>query len=374
MGKLIHKENLQEALAQRGWTQAKLGKTLGVSSQAVTNWVKGVDFPRPDKLLKLATTLHLSFDQLVIQPGLEQPVIAFRKRAGTKTTEAHLSKARAMGMLLKPLVEHLPDISVLRTKISSPSTDYAKLHHQASRVRSQLGLNERQVLGYDRLIGEFKSCGAVLIPVLWGQKQRHENALHISLKSEDVTFIYLNLETRIEDFKFWMAHELAHVYTPEFVGTDFGEDFADALSGALLFPHAAAEATYSDIKRHAPQSEIQIMQKHAHHFEISLNTVYQGVKSFAASKGLEPLLTNEKTIHAVRNSHESSFVSKLLFGKDTAPEPTLYISTCERVFQTDFFSALRRMIIEKGSGESYLQQIMDVSLQDAHALHRELRR
>ncbi|KZL36066.1 hypothetical protein VT47_24780 [Pseudomonas syringae pv. syringae] len=38
---------------------------MGVSAQSVTNWFKGKDFPRPDKLLKLATTLHLPFAQLV---------------------------------------------------------------------------------------------------------------------------------------------------------------------------------------------------------------------------------------------------------------------------------------------------------------------
>jgi Zn-dependent peptidase ImmA (M78 family) len=59
-----------------------------------------------------------------------------------------------------------------------------------------------------------RSCG--------GEKKRHENALHILLPAEKVTFIYLNLDTHLEDFKFWMAHELAHVYTPELAGKDEG--------------------------------------------------------------------------------------------------------------------------------------------------------
>jgi len=32
----------------------------------------------------------------------------------------------------------------------------------------------------------------------------------------------LNLDTHLEDFKFWMAHELAHVFTPALAGKDEG--------------------------------------------------------------------------------------------------------------------------------------------------------
>jgi len=54
-------------------------------------------------------------------------VVAFRKKAGAKTTDTHFSKASAIGMLLKPLVTYLPEMQVLRTLITSPSTDYARL-------------------------------------------------------------------------------------------------------------------------------------------------------------------------------------------------------------------------------------------------------
>ncbi len=67
----------------------------------------GADFPRPDKLLKLATTLKLNFADLVASSSKDQPIIAFRKKGGAKTTDAHILKAIAMGSLLKPLVPYL---------------------------------------------------------------------------------------------------------------------------------------------------------------------------------------------------------------------------------------------------------------------------
>ena len=68
----------------------------------------------------------------------------------------------------------------------------------------------------------------MLIPVLWGARDRHENALHIYLPGSATTWVYLNLDSEVHDFKLWMAHELAHVLAPGLRG-DLGEDFADSL-------------------------------------------------------------------------------------------------------------------------------------------------
>ena len=121
MQKTVHSENLRSALTAKGWDQKQLAEALGVSGQAVTNWMKGVDFPRPATLLKLATTLSLSFEQLVRSDTTDQPVIAFRKKGAAKTTDEHVLHARAMGAMLKPLVAHLPARQSLRTQISDTS-------------------------------------------------------------------------------------------------------------------------------------------------------------------------------------------------------------------------------------------------------------
>lgn len=372
MRKSINKETIHTTLTELGWTQSQLAKAVGVSSQSVTNWFKGKDFPRPATLLKLATTLKLSFDQLVTTEDKGQPVVAFRKKGNAKTTAAHISKAEGIGMLLKPLVPYLSELQSLRTLITSPSTDYARLQLAVSQTRARLGIGEQAVLGYEHLIGEFNSCGAVLIPVLKGAKQSHENALHIRLPQEDVTFIFLNLDTRLEDFKFWMAHELAHVYTPDLSGTNEGENFADAFAGALLFPKACVEPAYHEAMQQAStQATIRVLQQQANEHMISLNTAYQQIKLFTKSADLPSLPVDEKTIHTVRNSNHGPLISEALFDP-MPPEPKRYMATCEHLFQSDFFNALKLMIHENGTGPSYIQQVLDTSLQDATALHEAM--
>lgn len=372
MRKTINQNSLQQALEKQGWSQSKLADEVGVSAQSVTNWMRGEGFPRPATLLKLATLLRLSFKQLVKVDENDLPVVAFRKKANTKTTDTHISKATEIGMLLKPLVPYLPEMQVLRTLITSPSTEYSKLQIAVSQTRTRLGLGDQAILRYEQLIGEFADCGAILVPVLWGAKGKHENAMHIRLPAEDVTFIFINLDTHVEDFKFWMAHELAHVFTPDLAGSTKGEDYADAFAGSLLFPKACAETAYAEASRkRSATSEMSTLLHHAHTHSISLNTVYQRVKEYAAEAQLSSLRVDDRAIHKVRNSISGPLVSEALFDP-MPPSPQQYIANAENIFRSIFFDAVKQMILDKGIEPGYLQQILDLSIGDAQALYEEL--
>lgn len=371
MHKVIHSASIKTALAERGWTQDQLAEAIGESAQVVSNWLQGKNFPRPAKLLKLATTLQLGFDQLVM-PEADAPVIAFRKKGGAKTTDEHIVKAMAMAALLKPLVAYLPERRALHTLLPTPTTDYAPLQSAVAQVRQKLGIGLASVLKYEHLINEFRDNDALLVPVLWGEKQNHKNALHILLPAEQVTFVYLNLDTHLEDFKFWMAHELAHVYTPELAGKDEGEDFADAFAGALLFPQACAEGAYAKaIQARGATAMIAALLEAAHEHVISLNTVFLQVQAYAQAKGLKPLPLEGRQIHAVRNSLRNGLVSQALFAP-VPPDATELIKATTNVFRSDFYVAMRQLLNERETGAGYLQQVLDIGLQDATAMRAAL--
>lgn len=372
MQKIINAETVKSALTLKGWDQKRLSKEIGVSAQAVTNWFKGADFPRPDKLLALSTILLIPFPKLVHAPGVERPIIAFRKKAGAKTTEVHLERAISIGSLLRPLVSYLPPLKSLRTVIPSPSMEYEELQNTVSSLRHKLGIGMRSVIAYSQLIKEFSDNDAIIVPVMWGIKNTHENALHILLKSEKVTFIFLNLDTYIEDFKFWMAHELAHVFTPELAGTNEGEDYADAFAGALLFPRELAQDAYAKASsKPSADSQLKVLQAFANEHQISLHSVYLQVYNYAKSLKLPELKVASQSIHAFRNLSRGKPVSNILF-EPMPPEPGTYIAAVQNIFQSPFFDSIKRMIMEKGTGQGYIQQILDCSIGDATALHKEL--
>jgi len=69
-------------------------------------------------------------------------------------------------------------------------------------------------------------------------------ALHIYLPDSQTTIVYLNLDTKLFDFKFWMLHELGHVKTRGLLDPAATEAFADSFAYAPLVPKAIAEAGY----------------------------------------------------------------------------------------------------------------------------------
>jgi transcriptional regulator with XRE-family HTH domain len=63
-----------------GLSQTAVAERLGVSKEAVSQWLKEKSFPCPNKLLQFAKLLQLSFSELVINEEDDDPLIAFRKK------------------------------------------------------------------------------------------------------------------------------------------------------------------------------------------------------------------------------------------------------------------------------------------------------
>ena len=203
MQKTLNKTKIQQAIEKAGLTQTAIADALDVSKEAVSQWLNEKSFPRPNKLLQLGKLLKLSFDDLVIKEEPFAPKVAFRKMKGTKTKSHHIEKAQEMGRFLRHLVPYLPfDTLEMPPVLKSPSCDYDYLRKVTRKVREDINLGQTDVVDFGHLIRRFGELQAVVIPVLWGSKQRHENAVHIHLPDSQSTWVYLNLDTNVHDFTF----------------------------------------------------------------------------------------------------------------------------------------------------------------------------
>ncbi|MEZ5592676.1 MAG: helix-turn-helix transcriptional regulator [Gammaproteobacteria bacterium] len=108
MQKRLNTNRAQQAIDKAGLTQTAVADALGVSKEAVSQWLNDKSFPRPNKLLQLGKLLNLSFDDLVIKEDPFAPKVAFRKMRGTKTKDHHIEKAQEIGRFLRHLVPYLP--------------------------------------------------------------------------------------------------------------------------------------------------------------------------------------------------------------------------------------------------------------------------
>lgn len=379
MQKLLNLANAERAMQAAGLTQAAIAAALDISREAVSQWFNHKAFPRPNKLLQLGKLLNLALSDLVVSEEPNAPKVAFRKMKGTKTQNHHIEKARETGRYLRQLAPFLPfDTLEMPPVLKTPSCDYAYLQKAAAKVREDINLAPIDTVDFKHLIRRFRDLQAVVVPVMWGRKQRHENAVHIYLPDSQSTWVYLNLDTNIHDFKFWMAHELGHCLSPNLEG-DAAEDFADAFAGSLLFPHEQAEQAYVSINCYCtPAGKISHIIDLAKNQTISPYTVLAQTNKYAEHLGQPAIDPGQGFNGAVTNFNKGyACVSKTLLaaaewdGNDK-PSAKDYIATVEQVFDTPFFDLLRRYYKHSGKGPGFIQTVLDVPLLDARSLHTEL--
>jgi len=369
-------KNIEQKVQELGLNQTTLAQKMQVSKEAVSKWLKNEKYPRPDKLLKLARLLNLSFSELVCKVSTpNEPVIAFRKKGAHKITPDYIDQAKDMGMILQELVPYLPFDDLSQPAIlKSPSVDYDYVRKVAKRVSKTIGVCDGEEIRFDHLIRFFNELQAVIIPVLWGNKENHENALHIYLPESMTTWIYLNLDCKVHDFKFWMAHELGHVHAPTLQG-EAGEDFADAFAGALLVPHEMAASAYEALQNYDNVwSQINHIKLLAEKLVVSPLTVYYQINKYTDYSGRPKVdLESSKAIYQATTNFNKQFqqVSEGLFGTKS-PSPSRYIASAKEQFGSPFFDILGKYLIDHHKSASFIQSILNVPLLDAQNVYKEL--
>ncbi|MCL1124678.1 helix-turn-helix domain-containing protein [Shewanella surugensis] len=379
MQKTLNTKKANLAMERAGLTQTAVAESLTVSKEAVSQWLSSKSFPRPNKLLQLGKLLGLPFDELVIKEDPFAPKVAFRKKAGTKTKDHHIEKAQEMGRFLRHLVAYLPfDTLEMPPVLKSPSCDYDYLCKATAKVRDDINVGTAECIDFSHLIRRFSELQAVVVPVMWGTKQRHENAVHIHLPDSQSTWVYLNLDTNIHDFKFWMAHELGHCLSPSLEG-DTAEDFADAFAATLLYPHELAEKAYTSINAQlSPAAKIAHVVDLADQFTISPYTVLGQANKYALSTGRNEIKLSKSFHGAVTNFNKRyKNLSDALFGdaeldEHGKPSAKEYIDKAETAFDTPFFELLRKYLKEHDKGPGFVQTVLDMPLLDARSIHTEL--
>lgn len=382
MEKRLNLKIVEDALEEQGLTQTALAEHVGKTKQAVSKWLKGQSFPRPPELLKLSLALEVGYKQLVeiIDPEPQsEPIVAFRRRGNTITTEKHFTHAKAMGRWLVPLVDYLSvDEFFGAGSLKSPSLNYDYIQALVKKVRLEIGVDGDDPIKGSQLRDHFIKQQAILIPVMWGKKEKHENALHIHLPESKSTWIYLNLDADIPDFKFWMAHELGHVISVELIeeeSMDFAEDFADSFAGALVFPEEAAACyfpRYAEAKNKT--NRMKVVAAASEKYLISPFSVYKELEKYAAHLEEEFGEIDNKTLGFAANrfSQKLGTVSKKLFGT-TPPNADEFIRKVQTAYHTEFFTALEKHLNKSDATDTYVKRVLDLPVTDAKAIFSALK-
>jgi hypothetical protein len=276
-----------------------------------------------------------------------------------------------MGRFLKPLVGYVDvDEFIGPPSLKHPSCNYRYVQDLAARIRRDLNIAEKTAFHFTDLIKLFRDHQAVIIPTLWGRKARHENAIHIHLPESQTTWIYLNLDVEVHDFKFWMAHELAHVLTLDLLRAnriEEAEDFADAFAGALVFPEPLAEGAYGEYKTcRTEQRRLNVLGKWAEEHIISPLSVYKEIENFATASKAPFTPLSDAALFAFIAAFNKRYptLGESFFDHKT-PTADQFMRVVQEAFETKVFSALGQYVREKKPAAGAIATILGVSRMDA---------
>ncbi len=374
MKNILNIKNINKALAKKGFNQADIARNLEVTRATVSLWFKNDKFPRSKKLLQLGRSLDLQFEDLVISDFDDSaPIVAFRKKGKRIAKGNHFEAAQQMGKLLDQLSSELPqDAYFEKTTLRSPKNEYRYIQSYATKIREEIGVGPVDQVKFEGIIQKFLDLNVILIPVLWGPKENEENALCIYLPSSNTTWVYLNIDAKIHDFKFWMAHELAHVLI-SFDHSKESETFMDAFAQALLFPETCAKEAHKKLCRFRNNvSRLNKVFEIAEEYIINPYTVLKSVNSYAKENGLtifKPDKAFFRKWHHRNNSYKS--VTQILT-KSTDPAPGDYIDLSKKAFGSPFFDLLKSYISKHDVSSGFIHNILNTSILDAKSIYQEL--
>ena len=338
-----------EALRERGMNASQVASKLGVSRECVSKWLKGESMPKPDKLLALGVLLGVAYGQLVVRFGdLAAPVVHFRKKQNRVQDQEVQATTTAIADFVKHIAKYSPaGEGITIAPLKNPKTDYDYAAMAANFFRQQLNL-PRKIKSGD-LVHWFKLFGINLIPAFWGGDDYYGNALRIGLPGNS-TWVVLNLDSKVSDFLFWMAHEIGHSIAPSLNGEE-AETFADHFAQALLFPSDEADALYARLPA-AKSAVVGAILAAAKEWNVSPYTIYKSLVWAEKRRevGKSRLPEAKSIMRAANRKATEKTVSEVVFGGKT-PTPDQFVDKSESWLKTSFFRALAAYLIQ-GAGEN----------------------
>ncbi|HEX2983642.1 MAG TPA: helix-turn-helix domain-containing protein [Ignavibacteriales bacterium] len=363
----------EETLQKLNYNQARISKELDVSRETVSKWFKGENFPRPAKLLQLGKLLGMTYDELVSSEADKlEPIIAFRSVRKKNTPDGELRRAKEMGYALEKLVEFVPfEIIFQYKKLENPKIDPEYIRNAVKGVKERLKI-KNDIIDINNIIHCFEEYKTILIPLLQGERQGHENALHIYLPESGTNWIYINLDTYTYDFKFWLIHEFGHVLTPTLNNETEREDFADKFAQEFLYPSEKAAKLYFALSGMASiPAKLSRIVDEAYKLEINPYTVAQQLEAFAVNSNM-PKLDLGNSYAYFQSRTEPKLVSAILFS-NKKPDVETYITAVQEKFNTKFFEILKDYINLNQDSYQFLRVVLNLPITDVKEINNFLK-
>lgn len=363
-------------LSQAQLSQADVARELGISREAVSNWMSGESVPRPRHRALLAALIGVNVSALAGgAPVVAEPVVAYRVKGNRKVKPDQAAwitrDVRWLGVLEKRmmssgLLERPPEHR------GSPTQEEARL--VAYGFRHELGLEQQdEVIAGHRLLSWISAHGICLVPAFWGAKDQPLQAMYVRLPESDMHWLYVSLDAATVDVRFWLLHEIAHIIRRHPHDADETEEsFADTFAAEVLFPGAHA-ADFLHLHEMEVSRQVETIKRLAQARSISPVTVYRQVNHVLERGGL-PRLQLDGLVYplALAQAKNAPTWADGLFGGQV-PTGRLFARICSERLGTQVFRLAAQEIIENNRGHGFVERVFQCTAADAMALHEALR-
>ena len=355
-------EAIKSRMEILGLNQSAIAKELGVSKESVSQWLKLGKQPRPGYLLKLSKLLNLGFSEIMTEEDSAIGAFAFRTKRNVPMNFPRSEKASDMLSMLDSLAPYMKiDHEVFSYILQAPNLSNTYIQTTVKKFRDLLGLASNDLVTEKQLILNMLKTNTIFIPVLWSEKG--DDALHVVLFSNDIHFIYINLQTKQCDFLFWLLHEQAHILTPSLKGKD-AETFADLFAAEFLFPSSCAKDLYNSLAMiQNPGICINRIIEIASSRGISPITIFTQVNRIAEEQGESPLRFS--IYPATTNYLKTVKTVKDVLFEEEVPSVEKYIHVTSEYFGQRFWLAVQEWIVKSNKSPGAIQKLLDIPMSDA---------
>lgn len=343
--------------------QKNISEKLGISEAAISYWLSGDKLPDYKNLKALCDLINIPLNEAFIKE--ERFTHRFRKSKQSKVKPKDITKVNdiisALSCLL-PFIENDKDFTKDPIKLRKPTLDYDYYQLASKAILEKLN-NDKNLESILRFITT--EMNTIVVPVLWGEKQPFCNALQITDTKVKISLLYINLNSKDEDIRFWLLHEAAHILAPEIES----ESFADALPAHILFPDNEVILAYRELKSISIDShKIDFIYKLANQNDIAPYAIYKRIEAFIEHYQFENVLPGSSLLFKRRLSQNVFFI------KDGSIDAQDYILFSKTRLRTKIFDYIKEYLnSDDNATPHFIGRLLNIAIDDAFEIFKVLK-
>lgn len=249
---------IKQSAESQGFSLAELARQIGVSRQAVNDWIGG-QIPKGLFLITLCDLLNLDPDELFIkEPEESVQVLVYRPKRKSPVNPEQEEQMKEMADRYKKLFPSTGPTTIRQTlTVSEFNEENAKII--AAKLRQMGGVPEEKPLDY---IHAFQLLQMLDVHVIFTEFPVSKlYAFYTCINNHRVVFV--NIKTNLLDLIFPLLHETVHSIirnNKTMLVEDAEEDFCDLVASYTQFPDVYINEIFDLIRLIEPSKQINALK------------------------------------------------------------------------------------------------------------------